>query len=426
MKRLLAIVIALTLVLGLAACGTAATTTAATTAATTKAATSATTAAGSSAATTAAGTTAGTTAAGTTAAGTGDILIGCLQDLSGATSVLGNMVNDGVTYAAKQINDKGGISGRKVKVITYDTKADVQEAINAFNRMVTQDKVVAVVGPPVANIGIAIAPISENYNVPVLGFFIDNRATRKDEGKGAPYKNMFLFQPSADQQGAIMAKYAVQEKSYKKFGIIFNQANSYSVSLVNAFKTTLATIGGTVAAEVPYQATDKDFKTMMNKFKEAKVDAIFAPNYTAELVLQVQHARAIGYEGPMVCGLDAAPPFISQAGPESNGVLFVNNISFEDEAVKKIVADVKAATGKEPINKFFLGSDTMNILAQIIGKVGADPAKIRDAVENLSNFQGVTGTISMNPQTHQPKGLTLFVHEIKDGKYVPIKRYAAD
>lgn len=410
MKRILAIFIALTLVIGLAACGTA-TTTAATTGTVT---------------TTAATTGAATTGAATTGAATGDILIGCLQDLSGATSVLGNMINEGTNYAAKQINDKGGINGRKIKIITYDTKADVQEAINAFNRMCTSDKVVAIVGPPVANIGIAIAPISEQYNVPVLGFFIDNRATRKDEGKGAAYKNMFLLQPSADMQGAIMAKFAIQEKSLKKIGIIYNQANAYSVSLVNAFKASTAALGGTIVIEVPYQATDKDFKTMLSKIKTAGVDAIYAPNYTQELVLIVQHARAIGYDGPLVCGLDAAPPFITQAGPDSNGIIFINNISFEDEAVKKIVADVKAATGKDPINKFFLGTDAMNVLASIITKVGTDSVKIRDAVENLKDFPGVCGNLTIDPVTHQPKGLTMFIHEIKDGKYIPIKRYAAD
>ena len=67
--------------------------------------------------------------------------------------------------------------------------------------------------PPVANIGIAIAPISEQYKVPVLGFAIDDRATIKPSGQ--PYKNMFLFQPSSDQQGAIMADFAVRERNLR-------------------------------------------------------------------------------------------------------------------------------------------------------------------------------------------------------------------
>lgn len=148
----------------------------------------------------------------------GDIVIGVLQDITGVTSTLGKMVQEGAQWAADEINAAGGINGRKVKLVTYDTKADVQEAINAYNRMTTTDKVSAIIGPPVANITIAIAPISEQYNVPVLHFAIDDRATIKDDG--TPYKNMFLFQPSAKQQGAIMGKFAVEEQGLKKFGII--------------------------------------------------------------------------------------------------------------------------------------------------------------------------------------------------------------
>ena len=208
----------------------------------------------------------------------GDIVIGVLQDITGVTSTLGKMVQEGAQWAADEINAAGGVNGRKIKLVTYDTKADVQEAINAFNRMATTDKVSAVIGPPVANIAIAIAPISEQYDVPVLHFAIDDRASIKDDG--TPYKNMFLFQPSAKQQGAIMAKFAVVEQGLKKFGIIYNQSNAYSVSLLEPFKTTAESLGAEIVEEVPYQPNDKDFKTMLNKLISAGAEAIYAPNYT--------------------------------------------------------------------------------------------------------------------------------------------------
>jgi len=355
----------------------------------------------------------------------GDIKIGDLQDITGATSALGKMIQDGAQWAVDDINSNGGINGRKIKLITYDTKGQVQEAINDFNLLCTSDKVSAIIGPPVANIGIAIAPISQKYTVPVLQFALDTRANLQTNGK--PYKNMFLLQPSADQQGAIMATYAAKEKGYKRFGIIYNQSNAYSVSLVAAFKKTAAKLDGvTIAAEVPYQATDKDFKTMLGKLTSAHVDAIYAPNYIQELVLITQQARAIGFNGPMIFGLDACPPFASLTGPEANGVIYIDNIKDSEPAIQSIVSAFKTKTGNNATNKFFLGDDVMNILAQTIKKVGDDPTAVQKSIENLSGYKGYTGTITMDPSNHETKGLSMYIDEVVNQKPSTIKSYSVD
>lgn len=354
----------------------------------------------------------------------GDVVIGVLQDITGVTSTLGKMVEEGAKWAADEINAAGGINGRQIKVVTYDTKADVQEAINAFNRMCTTDKVSAIIGPPVANIAIAIAPISEQHNVPVLQFAIDDRATIKDDG--TPYKNMFLFQPSAKQQGAIMANFAIQEQGLKKFGIIYNQSNAYSVSLIDPFKAAAEELGAEIVAEVPYQPNDKDFKTMLSKLVSAGAEAIYAPNYTQELILIVQQARAIGFDGRLICGLDACPPFPELCGPEADGVIYINNITETEPQIQDIIKNYKEKTGNDATNKFFLGYDVMKIIAKTIEEVGDDPVAIRDAVKNLTGFEGLTGNITIDPNTHQTKGLEMVMHEIQNQAPVMLKRYAAE
>lgn len=398
MKKLLALLLAMVMLIGLAACGT-----------------SSAPASNSSASS--------STAA--PAPGAGDeIVIGCLQDVSGPTSTLGKMIEAGALWAVDEINAKGGIDGKKVKLVTYDTKADVQEAINAFTRMATTDKVSAIIGPPVANIGIAIAPITEQYSVPVLGFAIDNRATIK--GDNTPYKNMFLFQPSANQQGAIMGTYSAKELGLKKAGIIFNQSNAYSVSLTEPFKNAFTSNGGEVVAEVSYQANDKDFKTMLNKLVAAGADCIYAPNYTQEAILITQQARAIGFEGKLIMGLDAAPPFAALAGPEANGIIYINNITETEPQIQGIQKAYKDKTGSDATNKFFLGYDVMNIIAKAIGEVGTDSAAIQKAVEGLKDYQGLTGKITINPSTHQTEGLEMVMHEIADQQPKMLKRYTAE
>lgn len=356
----------------------------------------------------------------------GDILIGDIQDLTGTTSALGKMVEEGAQWAVDEINSKGGVDGRNVRLITYDTKGQVQAAINSFNYLVTSDQVSAIIGPPVSNIDIALAPISEKYNVPILQFAGDARAVVKDDGQ--PYKNMFLLQPSSEQEGYIMAAFGATTRGYKKFGVIYNQSNAYSVSLVQAFQNALKKInnGATIVETVPYQQNDKDFKTMLGKLTAADVDAIYAPNYIQELVLIAQQARAIGYNGPLICGLDANPPFASLAGPEANGVIYINNVDDGNSTIQSMVAAYKQKTGNDATVKFFLGYDAMNILADTIKKVGDDPAAIQKAISNLSGFEGTTGTISIDPSTHQTTGLSMYVDEVTDQKPKVITSFKED
>ena len=119
---------------------------------------------------------------------------------------------------------------------TYDTKGDVTEAVNSYITAVTVDQVSLIVGPPVANIANAIKETSEGYDVPVVGLAMDPAA--KPE-RGLPYKNMFALQPSATTQGDIMAAFC-RKDGYKTFGILYNQENAYSVSLLAPFVDRLA------------------------------------------------------------------------------------------------------------------------------------------------------------------------------------------
>ena len=351
------------------------------------------------------------------------INLGCLQDISGPTSSLGNMVTAGAQWAVDEINAAGGVGGKKINLIVYDTKGDVTEAINAYTRAVTSDAVSAIVGPPVANIALAIAPESENNEVPILGFAIDTKCQIKPDG--TPYKNMFAFQPNALQQGAIMGKYAIKN-GFKKFGVVYNEGNAYSVSLQAPFIETVTASGGEVSKVVTYTANDKDFKTLLQPIMDAGVDAIFVPNYTQELILIAQQARALGYEGALICGLDACPPFNTLFGEPCDGIYFINNIDGTEANIQAMIAAVKEKTSIDATNKFFLGYDVTNILKGIFEQVGTNPADVRNAVENVANYAGLTGNITIDPATHMPKGLEMVMFKYEDTTPVMLERYSAD
>lgn len=397
MKKFLAITLALVMTFAMVACG------------------------GTSSSTPASTPASGTGAAEPAAEG-GEIVIGCLQDITGATSALGMSVQAGAQAAVDEINAAGGIGGKTVVMKTYDTKGDVTEAVNAYITAVTVDNVSLIVGPPVANIANAIKETSEDYDVPVMGFALDPNCQLKEDG--TPYKNMFCFQPSATTQDQIMASFAVKN-DLKTFGIIYNQENSYSVSLLDPFIEQLAADGITVddSLVVAYGAADTDYKTLLQPIVSAGVDAIYCPNYTQQLVAIVTAATELGYEGKIVCGLDAAPSFNTTYGGDCSNIYYINNINTDDPTTAEMAAAVEDKVSA--VNKYFLGYDVVMIAKQCIEEAGLDDAAaLLSAIENVKDFKGLTGTVTIDPETHMPDGMGMFMYTYDNQTPVMLEEFA--
>ncbi len=357
----------------------------------------------------------------------GEVVIGNLQDLSGPTSVLGNAVTRGVELGVERLNARGGIGGKKVRLVTLDTKGDVQEAIKAYSRLTDAEKAAVVVGPPVSNIGLALTPLANAKKVAVVGSFIDPRVTIAGEGK--PQPAMFLVQPSSIQYAEIMASYAVEKLGLKKIAIFYDQSNAFSVSLIGPFKKYAESKGAAIVGEEVYSKGDKDYKTQLSKIKELNADALYAPNYMQDLVITLRQKKQVGLDIPVVGGLDFAPPFASLVNdPEAaTNCYFANNFSDSEPQL----ADVKKAYVEKfkenPINKAFLGYDTILIIEEAVKKAGS--AKAEDVIAGLSkitDLQGTTGVITISPETHQPKGLSMVMYKIENGQYVDLGRYVPE
>ncbi len=351
--------------------------------------------------------------------------IGSIQDMSGTTSVFGNAITRGAELAIEKINAQGGVNGKKLKLITLDTKGDPKEAINAYNRLVDQEKVVAVLGPPISNIGLALAPIANTKKVPVVGSFIDPRVTVGADGK--PQPAMFLMQPSSVQYAEIMAGYAVEKLGLKKVGIFYNQSNAYSVSLIKPFKDYAESLGAKVVVEEKYTKDDKDYKTQLAKIKEAGADVLYAPNYTQELIILFKQRKQAGVNVPIVDGLDLAAPFAQNLNdPEAaDNAFFANNFSEKEPQLVEVRNAYKAKyNNEEPINKAYLGYDKILIIVDAIKKMNSTkPEDIIKGLEQVKNLQGTTGVITLSPKTHQPVGLSMVISKIEKGKYVEVGRY---
>lgn len=356
-----------------------------------------------------------------------EIKIGVLQDLSGSTSVLGNAVKKGADLAVQKINSQGGINGKKIKLVSYDVKGDPQEAINAYNRIVDQDKVSAIVGPPISNIGLALVSVANSKKVPIVGSYVDPRITTKSNN--VPQDYMYMMQPSSTQYAQILAGYSINKLNVKKVAIFYDQSNAYAVSLISPFKSYIENHGGKVVTELVYKKNDKDYKTQLNQIKRTDAQAIYFPNYTQDCVLLAQQIKEVGLTLPVIGGLDFAPPMATLLSDPTmaDNIYFANNFSDIEPQLKEAHDAYVKKYNEEPINKTYLGYDSMLIIADAIKRSGkTDGASIKKALDATKDLQCTTGKITLSDKTHMPVGLSMVIYKIQAGKYVDLGRYIPD
>jgi branched-chain amino acid transport system substrate-binding protein len=355
-----------------------------------------------------------------------EILIGNMQDISGPTSVWGNAVTRGAEIAVEKINAAGGIDGVMLRLVTMDTKANVQEAIKGYNSLVSSG-VIAVVGPPVSNIGLAVAPLANKAGVPVVGSFIDPRVTVGEDGK--PQPAMFLMQPSSVQYSEIMASYTIDKLGLKKIGILYDQSNAFAVSLIKPYVAYIKEAGGEIVSEQVYTKNDKDYKTQLAKIKEAGADCLYFPNYIQEAVLVTNQSKQVGLGLPIIGGLDFAPPFASLVNdPEAaDNIYLANNFSEKEPQLKEVWDIYRSKYGEDPVNKVFLGHDQVLIINEAIKLGGgATAAQVLAGLPQVKDLQGTTGVLTLSPETHQPVGLSMVMFKIEKGEYLDLGRYVPE
>lgn len=350
---------------------------------------------------------------GMTAMAADEIVIGCIQDLSGATQALGNSVMEGVRTAVNEINAAGGINGATIVLKEYDTAADVTAAVNAYMTAVDVDECDLLIGPPIANIVNGLKSFTDDGGVPFITFAVDPACYTDQNGE--LYKYLSCVQPSTTVQGSIMAKFAL-ENGYKTFGVFYTEDNSYSVALLNPFVDTIRENGGTLedANIIAYNSQETDIKTLIEPLVKANVDAIYCPNYTQPLIKVETAIKELGYEGYLINGLDAAPNFndLIEGVDDLSNIYYINNIDIYDPVVAEMASKVSVGA----INKYFLGYDSIMLAKKCIEEAGLDADALAEAIVNVQGFEGLTGTFNMDPNTHMPASDTpmfMYTYDVK-------------
>jgi len=357
-----------------------------------------------------------------------EILIGDIQDLSGPNKAFGLGTTNGAGMYKEKINAAGGIDSKKIRIISYDTKSEVNEAINAYRRLCDFDRVAAVLGPPIANIGIALAPISETKKIPMIGLYMDERATIRPNGK--PWTYMFMAQNSTRVQGRTIAAYALKDLKLKRFGLLYNQQNSYSVTQVEPFIEYVNSHGGAIVARETFLTADKDYRTQLTKIKQTNPDALYLPIYPQEIPLAIQQAYDLGIK-VTILGDNSFIPFslANHTDPKaSEGTYFPYGVDVNAPRLAEWGAEYAKKYGYPALSQSYGGWDQCGMLAEALRRAFSKNKNpngdlIADEIMKTKDFQGYQGSITMSAETHVPVALRMYILQVKNGRAVTVTSY---
>lgn len=350
-----------------------------------------------------------------------DIKIGVVYELTGNTASFGTAAANGAKLAFKEINAKGGVLGKQIKIVIADNKGEPSESANAMTKVISQDKVIAVTGFTTSSNGIAGSTVSEASKIPFVAAATTNPKVTVDEKTGKVKDNTFRVCFIDPFQGTVGANFALNTLKVKKVAVMVDNSSDYSKGLAKFFKEAFTKGGGAIISEEAYLQKDQDFKATLTKIKAANPDMIYVPGYYEEVGKIIKQARELGITVPVVGGdgWDSAKlPEIAGNEPLNN-TFFTNHYSVEDTspASKTFVDAYKKEYNAVPDAMAVLGYDAAYVLVDAIKRANStDSAKIREALAATKNYQGVTGSLTLN-ETHDAVKSAVII-EFKNGKQV--------
>lgn len=374
---------------------------------------------------------AGTMLMGSIFAGCGDdaksdeIKIGANFELTGNVANYGSATLDGLKLAIKEVNDAGGVNGKKITIVDADNKSEASEAVNAATKLISDDKVKVVVGPAVTANVIAESQVATDDKIPVVAPDATSPEVTVENGQVKPYifRSCFID----PQQGTVMAKFATENLKAKTAVIYVDNSTDYSKSLGKVFKEKFEAAGGKVLDQQAFVAKDQDFKATLTTLKAANADVIFVPAYYEEVGKIVKQARELGITCPILGtdGWDDSKVADIAGADALNNTFFSTHYSDKDDSVKGFVEAFKQEYGHMPNVFAALGYDAGKMIVDAIKRAGSDdPEKIRQALEETKDLQVGTGTITMD-KNHNPIKQAVIL-ENKNGDRVMVAKIMPD
>jgi branched-chain amino acid transport system substrate-binding protein len=279
---------------------------------------------------------------------------------------------------------------------------------------------VAVLGEVASSRSKTAAPEYQRAGIPM----ISPSSTNPDVTKVGDYIFRICFIDPF--QGYIMAKFAKDELKLTNVAVLRDPSQDYSVGLADAFIKEFTAMGGKIATDVSYKASDSDFRSQLGQVKNANADGVFIPGYYGEVGTIARQAREIGIKAPLMGGdgWDSSELVkgAGGAGGALEGSYFSTHYSASETSkrVQDFVAAYKKSKGKEPAALVAQGYDAMMILADAIKRAGSfERAKVRQALAETKDYDAVTGRITLDENRNANKSGV--VVQVKGDKFVYTK-----
>lgn len=335
------------------------------------------------------------------------ILVGEFGSFTGSEATFGQSTHNGLMLAVKEINAAGGGKGKKIEVKWLDDAGKTQEAGLAVTRLITENKVIAVIGEVASSLSLAGGRVAQQKGVPM----ISPSSTNPDvTDLGDMIFRVCFIDPF---QGYVGAKFARENLKAQKAAILYDQAQAYSQGLREEFRKSFVKLGGEIVTEQAYSGGDSDFSAQLTTIRDHKPDVIYLPGYYTDVGNTVLQARKLGITQPFLGGDGWDSAQLAKIGGASiEGSFYSNHYSHEETrpAVQNFVKKYKEDYGAVPDGLAALGYDAMMIMADAMKRSpslsGKDLAK---AISETKNFSAVTGIITIDEHRNARKPAVVVV-----------------
>ena len=343
------------------------------------------------------------------------IKVGHYGSMTGKEATFGQSTDNGIRLAIEEINSAGGLNGRPIEIITYDTKGESAEAGKAVTRLITSDKVTAVLGEVASTLSLAGGAVCQEKGVPMISPSSTNPSVTR--GRDMVFRVCFID----PFQGMVVAKFATENLKATKVAVLFDQTQTYSKGLRDEFKKHFTKMGGTIVGDEAFSGGDQDFGAQLAKIRAGNPDAIFVPGYYTEAGNIALQARKLGIKVPLLGGDGWDSEQLAKiGGKDIEGCYYSNHYAADQksEVVENFVKKYSTKfSGQTPDGLAALGYDAAYILFDSMKRAKSLSGKdLRDAIAATTNFKGVTGNITLDKNRDAMKSAV--VVKMQDGKPV--------
>jgi len=346
------------------------------------------------------------------------IKIGFFAPITGPAAADGMSAKNAVELALKEVNEAGGIHGKKVDLIVYDDRLKAEEAVAIANRLIERDKVVGVVSGSYSGPTRVVAPIFQKAGMPmVAGYAVHPDVTWNPNTKTP---NDFIFRNGflGEVEGAAAAEFAVKDLKAERMSII-SMDNDFGRSISAGFAERAENLGATILTKQMYKFPgEKDFRPYLTTIKEGNPDVIFAAGYYNEAASIVRQAKELGIKSQILGeeGFDS-PKFLEIAGDAAEGVIIATNLNRDDPrpVVQNFLKNYRSAYGHDADMVGASSYDAFMILVDAVKKAGTDPKAIQKALLETKDYDGLTGKISRFAQGEVVKPVQIQI--VKEGRF---------